>query len=231
MERKNAISCLYLVVALMVLGVALGKAEAGPAAVSADPYRTGNSDENKIALTCNVAWGEEFLPEMLEILDEKGVKITFNILGEWAEKCPEDLKRIAAAGHELGNHGYYHVNHSTLDEDRIIKEIRDTNALIYSLTGIEPLIFAPPAGDYSDDSVKAAVNADMTVVLWSVDTIDWRREGKEKILERVFRDPQAGDIILMHPVEDTVQALPEIIDGLRERGLEPCPVGEIVLPM
>ena len=193
-----------------------------------EPYRTGDSSQGKIALTCNVAWGEEFLPAMLDILNEKNVKITFVILGEWAETHQEELKAISDAGHELGNHGYYHVNHSEISKERVQEEITRTANLIGDITGKVPTIFAPPSGDCDDESVQAAIDIGQTVILWSVDTIDWRRDGKDAILNRVLRDPKAGDIILMHPTKYTVDALPEMIDGLVERGLTPCTVGEIL---
>ncbi|MGI6150406.1 MAG: polysaccharide deacetylase family protein [Christensenellales bacterium] len=211
--------------ALLLRGVVAQQAFASR---QAEPYRTGDSSQGKIAITCNVAWGEEFLPEMLDILKEKNVLITFVILGEWAETHREELKTIALARHELGNHGYYHVNHSQISADRVKQEITRTANLIKEITGITPTIFSPPSGDCDKESVNAAIDAGQKVILWSVDTIDWRRDGKSNILKRVFRDPKAGDIILMHPTKDTVEALPEIIDGLVERGLKPCPVGEIL---
>jgi len=226
-KYKNRILCLALIMAAVLSAAALDGVY-GAAVTSAEPYRTGDTQSGKIALTCNVAWGQEYLPDMLETLAEKEVKITFNILGEWAEKYPDDLRSIAEAGHELGNHGYYHVNHSEIDDARIVKEIQDTNALIEALTGFTPVLFAPPSGDYSERSASTAANTGMKVILWSIDTIDWRREGRQILLDRVFRDPKAGDIILMHPTEYTAQALAEMIDGLRERGLEPCCVSEIL---
>lgn len=226
-KYKEPIICIVLAVAAVALAMTLGGVS-GAVSASAEPYRTGNTDAGKIAITCNVAWGQEFLPEMLQILEEKDVKITFNILGEWAEGYPDDLRSIAEAGHELGNHGYYHVNHSEIDDARIVREIEDTNARIKSITGITPTIFAPPSGDYNERSAQTAADTGMKVILWSIDTIDWRREGRQIILDRVFKDPKAGDIILMHPTEYTVQALAEMIDGLRQRGLEPCTVSEIL---
>ncbi len=231
-ERMGVLRLSVLALAaVLVFGALLLKgvmAEQAFASLQDGPYRTGDSSEGKIAITCNVAWGEEFLPEMLEILKEKNVTITFVILGEWAETRRAELKTIAQAGHELGNHGYYHVNHSGLSAERVKQEITRTAELIKETTGITPTIFSPPSGDCDEESVNAAKEAGQTVILWSIDTIDWRRDGKDAILKRVFRDPKAGDIILMHPTRDTVAALPEIIDGLVARGLTPCPAGEIL---
>ena len=75
---------------------------------------------------------------------------------------------------------------------------------------------------------KLVAKGDYETAMKIADTIDWRRDGAQAILDRVFRDPQAGDMILMHPVKETAEVLGEIIDGLRERGLEPCRVSDVV---
>lgn len=232
-HKKRTVGRIALlsVFALLLSGAALFY---GTGALSAfagqpdEPYRTGNTQSSRIAIQCNVAWGQENLPEMLSILEEAGVRITFNILGEWAKKFPDDLRRIAEAGHELGNHGYYHKNHSELTAQQVKDEILRAGQVIWDITGQRTTLFAPPSGDHDEESVRAAQELGMRVILWSIDTIDWKREGVEATLRRVFRDPKAGDLILMHPLPDTVKALPEIISGLRELGLEPCTVGELL---
>ena len=221
---------LSLLAAALILGTLLLRQTAVStfAGQPDEPYRTGEESTGRIALQCNVAWGQENLPAMLKILEEANVHITFNILGEWAEKFPDDLRMIAQAGHELGNHGYYHKNHSELTAEQVQQEIRRADQVIFDITGQHTTIFAPPSGDHDRESVRAAQELGVVVVLWSIDTIDWKREGVDATLKRVFRDPKAGDIILMHPLPDTVTALPEIISGLRELGLEPCTVGELL---
>jgi len=224
------LSVIIMAVVLVAGAFLLKSVVAAPAfsAQQGDPLRTGDDTGGKIAITCNVAWGEEYLPEMLEILKEKNVRITFMILGEWAETHQEELKAIADAGHEIGNHGYYHVNQSGLSAEGVKEDITKSADLIESITGTRPVIFEPPSGDYDEESLSAARELGQTVILWSIDTIDWRRDGTDAILKRVFRDPKAGDIILMHPTKYTVEALPEIIDGLIERGLTPCAAGDIL---
>lgn len=77
---------------------------------------------------------------MLAVLEEKGVTITFNILGQWAEVRPESLQLIASAGHELGNHGYHHKNYSELSAEEVKEEITTSADLIEELTGVRPAI-------------------------------------------------------------------------------------------
>ena len=235
MRKKMALRILCALILLLCVPLLLlwirGGSQAAFSGQPDEPYRTGDTQAGRIAIQCNVAWGTEFLPDILRILEKNNLHITFNILGEWAEKEPDALRAIAAAGHELGNHGYYHVMHSEIDAERCKREIESCSDLVEEITGIRPTIFAPPSGDYNESCTRTAQSLGYRSVLWSIDTIDWRREGKAAILRRVFRDPKAGDFILMHPVKDTVEALPEIISGLLERGLTPCTIGELLPPL
>ncbi|NLI60815.1 MAG: polysaccharide deacetylase family protein [Clostridiales bacterium] len=190
----------------------------------------GNENLSKVAFACNVVWGTEFIPQMLDIFDERDLKITFFIGGEWAEDNPELLSHMVNAGHELGNHGYYHKHHSQLNIDENIREIRDTEDLIYNLVGLRTRLFAPPYGEFNDITLKAAESLGYRTIMWSIDTIDWRREGARIITDRVVKNPHNGAIILMHPVEDTLEALPTIIDELRNRGFEIGKVSDILPP-
>ena len=217
--------------ALLVLAVAaVCFLPAGiPASSLADRvYYNGDREGVRVSLMFNVYWGGEYLGGILDVLEEYGVYATFFIGGCWADDNAELVREIAERGHELGNHGYHHKNYSELSAEEVKEEITTSADLIEELTGVRPAIFAPPSGDYDEECVRAAQELGNTVVLWSVDTIDWRRDGAQAILDRVFRDPQAGDMILMHPVKETAEVLGEIIDGLRERGLEPCRVSDVV---
>ena len=222
---------LLLCAALLVSGAVVLRQSAALPVFSGqpdEPYRTGITTTGRIAIACNVAWGQETLPEMLQTLEEAGVTITFNILGEWADSHPDDLRRIAEAGHELGLHGYYHKNYSALSAAQVQEDISRADETVFRIVGMHTTLFTPPSGDYDEESLRAAQELGMVVYLWSIDTIDWRREGAEATLRRVFRDPKAGDIILMHPLPDTAKTLPEILSGLHERGLTVCPVGELL---
>lgn len=196
--------------------------------IPSQPIYKGDENLKKVSFACNVVWGTEYIPPMLEILEKEDIQISFFIGGEWAKDNPELLQRMASKGHELGNHGYYHKHHSQLNLDENRREIIQTENIIQELTGIKTLLFAPPYGEFNHTTLEAADSLGYKTIMWSIDTIDWRREGAEVITNRVLKSPHNGAIILMHPVEDTVEALPIIIDGLRDRGFEIGKVSEIL---
>jgi peptidoglycan/xylan/chitin deacetylase (PgdA/CDA1 family) len=144
--------------------------------------------------------------------------ITFFIGGDWAKNNPDLLKRIAGEGHEIGNHGYSHQHHNNLNLDGNRKEILDTEKVVEAVTGIKTTLFAPPYGEFNKTTLQAAASLGYQTIMWSIDTIDWRRDGTDKILQRVMKDPHNGALILMHPTADTVTALPVMIEKLQGLG-------------
>ena len=196
--------------------------------MSPQPIYKGDESMAKVAFACNVVWGTEYVPQMLDIFREKGIKISFFIGGEWANDNPELLRKMVSEGHELGNHGYYHKHHSQLNSDENRREISQTEDMIKELTGIKTDLFAPPYGEFNDATLEAAESLGYKTIMWSIDTIDWRREGAQVITNRVLKNPHNGAIILMHPVEDTVEALPIIIDELKDRGFEIGKVSDLL---
>jgi len=192
------------------------------------PIYKGDESKPMVSFACNVVWGTEYIPQMLDIFREKGIKITFFIGGEWASDNPDLLRQMVREGHELGNHGYYHKHYSQLNFDENRKEISQTEDIIYELTGVKTVLFAPPYGEFNNTTLKAADSLGYKTIMWSIDTIDWRREGAQIITNRVLKNPHNGAIILMHPVEDTVEALPTIIDELRARGFEIGKVSDVL---
>lgn len=187
---------------------------------SPNPIYKGNEKLPRVAFACNVVWGTEYVPQMLDIFKDKQVNITFFIGGEWAKDNPELLNRILQEGHEIGNHGYSHRHHNQLNIDQNIKEIKATEEVIEEILGLRTTLFAPPYGEFNDTTLQAAGSLGYKTIMWSIDTIDWRREGADIILRRVLKNPNNGDFILMHPVDDTVKALPTMVDELKRKGLE-----------
>lgn len=193
-----------------------------------DPIYSGEADDKEVAFACNVVWGNEYLPEILRILKENDITITFFIGGDWAEKYPEELKNIYSAGHELGNHGQNHKKQSQLNIEQNKQEILKAEEAIKSVTGVKTLLFAPPYGDVNDTVSNSAEALGYKVIMWSIDTIDWNTKDYKKILERVEKKQHNGAIILMHPTEVTVKALPDIIRSLKTKGYEIVEVSEVL---
>ncbi|AIE59700.1 polysaccharide deacetylase family protein [Bacillus methanolicus] len=186
-----------------------------PAAV----YR-GNPEKPMVSFIINVAWGNEYLSEMLATLKKHHVSASFFLEGRWVKNNPELAKMIAEAGHEIGNHSYTHPNMKKLPPAEIIKEITRTNEVIEATTGIRPKWLAPPSGSYREDVVKIASKLNMGTVMWSLDTIDWQKPAPEVLINRIVPKLHNGALILMHPTKPTAQALDQLILQIKQKNLK-----------
>ena len=192
-------------------------------------FRSGDTSSNKLAITCNVDWGEDVLPEMLDILDEYNVKITFFVTGKWAEKNTDLLREMYSHGHEIQSHGYSHKLCSQVTTEEVESEMDKASDIISRIIGKKPDIFAPPSGDFDEDTVKLCEKKGYLMSLWSADTIDWR-EGStaDVIYDRITKKDLHGAIILMHPKPETVKALPRLLDYFRQQELTPVTLSKLI---
>lgn len=190
----------------------------------------GNKNSDKVSLMINVYWGTEYIEQILTILKEYNIKTTFFVGGIWVEENQATLKNIKNNGHEIGNHGYLHKDHSKLDESSNKQEIQACQNIVKSTTGIEMTLFAPPSGAYSDLTINAAESLNMQTIMWTRDTIDWRDKNAELIYNRAVKNVAGGDLILMHPTEKTVEALPKIIETILTKNLKITTVSETIKP-
>ena len=190
------------------------------------PIYQGNPNIDKVSFICNVAWGNEHIDELIEVLDKHEVKISFFLEGRWAKNNPQKTKFIFDKGHEIGNHAYSHYNMSTIDRKLIKEEINKTSETIESIIDEEVKLFGPPAGDFDDMVLEVADNLGVYTIMWSLDTIDWMEPGIDYMTDKIFDGIHPGAFILMHPTEDTVTALDEILSGLKEKSYKVVPVSE-----
>lgn len=181
---------------------------------------------DKVSLMINVYWGTEFIDDMLNILADNEVRTTFFVGGCWVAENPEVLKMIVDAGHEIGNHGYYHKDHKQIGEKRNYEEIKITHELVRLNTGVEMNLFAPPSGSYGDTTLRVADELGYKTILWTRDTIDWRDHDSTLIYKRAVNDVSGGDLVLLHPTAETVKALDDIIRTIKAHGLTVAPVSE-----
>ncbi|OUM88386.1 MAG: hypothetical protein BAA01_08435 [Bacillus thermozeamaize] len=194
------------------------------------PIYRGNPQKPMVGLMINVAWGEEHLPAMLEILREEQVKATFFLDGSWAKKNPEWVKAIDQQGHEIGNHAYSHPAMSKLNESEMERQISQTNQVIEQVIGNKPRYFAPPSGDFNQQVVEVAHRQGMLTILWTLDTVDWKKPAPELILKRIVPEVSNGNLILMHPTSPTVQALKPMIRQIRSKKLLLGTVSDVLSP-
>ena len=194
-----------------------------------DIFYKGTKNDKVVAFTCNVDWGNEYILSMLDVLNNENIKISFFITGAWAEKNQDLLKEIVNQGHEIGNHGYFHREYDKLGYEINKEEILKAHNIIKEITGIECCYFAPPSGAYNDNTIKAATDLNYDIIMWSVDTIDWRKDStKDIIVERVMDKVHNSAIILMHPTEETLKALPILIEKLKDKGYNIGTISDIL---
>lgn len=186
----------------------------------------GNENGNSVSLTFNVYEGTDIVKQILDILDEYGAKATFFIGGSWADDNIDCVREIYRRGHELGSHGYFHKDHSKMTYEDNLEEIRPSIKLLEMICGQKISLFAPPSGAFSENTLNACAQLDLKVIMWSRDTIDWRDRDVNLIVSRATLNLKAGEFILMHPKEQTVKALPQILTYIREHGLNAVTISQ-----
>jgi polysaccharide deacetylase family sporulation protein PdaB len=190
------------------------------------------TEKKMLSLTFDISWGEERTEPILEILKEKGVKkATFFLSSPWSESHPEIVKKIVDAGYEIGSHGHKHVNYSSLTDEEIRKQIQTSHSILREVTGQTPNLIRLPNGDFDKRVLRIADELNYKVIQWDTDSLDWMNPGVETIIKNVTTKAHNGDIILMHASDSckqTHEALPTIIDNLREKGYEFATVSELI---
>lgn len=228
--NKNKVS--YIIIIFLLLGLMSGMARYDlivPAlGDKLNPYYHGTRGKNRVSLTFNVDWGEDYIPGILKVLAAENVKATFFVTGNWAAKFPRLLKEINSQGHEIGNHGYSHKNPVKLNNSQLQEHIKKNEKLIYTITGQITNLYAPPYGDVNQKITEIATDMGYRTIMWSADSIDWQKPAPEIIIQRVINKVDDGGIILLHPTRPTLKALPEIIDKLRNRGFQAVVVSQLI---
>ena len=195
------------------------------------PIYCVDTEEKKIALSFDAAWGNEDTAKLLAILKEHDLKVTFFMTGGWVESYPEDVKAILAAGHDLGNHSENHKNMSELSDEEKKEEIMSVHQKVQEITGYEMFLFRPPYGDYDNALIEVLKNCEYYPIQWDVDSLDWKNEGVDELLKTVTEHKNLGNgsIILCHNgAEYTAEALDTLINELETQGYEIVPISELI---
>ena len=195
------------------------------------PIYCVETDEKKVALSFDAAWGNEDTQKILEILAKHNVHATFFMTGGWVDSYPEDVKAILAGGHELGNHSENHKNMSQISNDDKEQELMKVHEKVKNLTGYEMFLFRPPYGDYDNDVIKTATKCGYYPIQWDVDSLDWKDYGVDSIVNTVCSNKHLGNgsIILCHNgAKFTADALDTLITNLKGQGYEIVPISELI---
>lgn len=193
------------------------------------PIYSVKTDEQKIAISFDCAWGIDYTETLLKIMKEENVKCTFFAVEFWTEKYPDMVKKISEEGHEIGTHSATHPHMASLSKSDVIKELETSALAIENITGKKVELFRPPFGEYSDTVITCAEEAGLYPIQWSVDSLDWKDLSAAEIKKRVISGADKGAIVLFHNQGlHTAEALPMIIKELKAQGYEFVPIGELI---
>ena len=193
------------------------------------PVYSVEREDKKIAISFDCAWGVDSTDKILEILGREQVRATFFMVEFWAEKYPEYVKKIDEAGCEIGTHSATHSYMSKQSETEIRRELETSSAAIEAVTGKKVELFRAPYGDYDDLLVETAKSMGLFTIQWDVDSLDWKDLSANEIAMRVINRTKSGSIILCHNNgKHTAEALPIILDTLKNSGYEFVPIGELI---
>jgi polysaccharide deacetylase family sporulation protein PdaB len=196
-------------------------------------FYCNKNTEMKISLTFDDGPHPKYTPIILDILSEYNIKATFFIVGENASQYPEIVERIYREGHEIGNHTYSHPHLSNLTQGALCKEIERCEDSLLEICDSRPKLFRPPEGVVEKNIGDLTKKMDYSIILWSIDTMDWALTPSEKIEKNVMTNINSGDIILMHDYismgeSPTPQALRNIIPKLIEKGYKFVTISELI---
>jgi peptidoglycan/xylan/chitin deacetylase (PgdA/CDA1 family) len=202
----------------------------------------GSRNTNLVAITIDDGAGPELIGKTLRILRENDVKATFFPMGSWVDLHPEVWKEAVDDGHELGNHTYSHAFLTTVSDERVKEELNRWQEAVDNALGFkyQTYFFRPPGmdgftspqGSTAKRYKEIIANKGMFAVLWDVELVYALRNEAyttARVTEHVLANAKGGSIVLLHFTENDITALPDIINGLRRRGLEPCSLSELLL--
>ena len=193
------------------------------------PIYSVETQEKKIAISFDCAWGVEHTDALLTAMEKNDVRCTFFAVQFWVEKYPEYVQKIVAAGHEMGTHSRTHSYMSKQTEKEIRDELTSSCAAIEKITGKKVTLFRPPYGDYDDLLIDTCKDMGLYPIQWDVDSLDWKNLSATEIALRIVNGAKNGSIILCHNNGlHTAEALPMIFSTLKNRGYQFVPISELI---
>lgn len=193
------------------------------------PIYSVKTDEKKVAISFDCAWGTQYTDKLLSIMQEENVKSTFFMVEFWTNKNPEYVKKISDLGHEIGTHSATHPEMSKLSTEKIKAELTSSANAITKITGKKVELFRPPFGDYNNNVINSARELNLYTIQWDVDSLDWKNISAKEITSRVLKGVNNGSIVLFHNNGlHTATALPDIIKALKAQGYQFVTIGELI---
>ena len=213
-----------LLTALLLLTACAGASLPERAAATDSPAEVENI--KYVALTFDDGPSPRCTPQLLDGLNERGVHATFFVVGCQVVKDPDIVTRMAAEGHQVGNHSYDHKELDKLSAQEAAQDMQKNDQLLQELLGEGDYWVRPPYGLLSEEESSALT---VPIINWSVDTEDWKSKDAGKILDIIYRDTGDGDIILLHDrYLNSVSAALQAVDHLQQQGYRFVTVAELL---
>jgi peptidoglycan/xylan/chitin deacetylase (PgdA/CDA1 family) len=207
-----------------------GGVAVGGGAAKKTSYSRCKVDGRQVALTFDDGPHATNTPRLLDLLKERNVKATFFMVGTNVEAYPEIVKRIVSEGHEVASHSLTHPNLGKMAEGSVTEQLERTHRAIKAACGVDVVSFRPPYGSFTvTQRAWAASRFGYRTILWDVDPLDWKVRDSAKVEAEILRGTTPGSIVLMHDIhKTTVDAVPAVIKGLSEKGLEFVTVSALI---
>lgn len=233
-KLKSVLACAFTAVLIAVLSISARFTGAYAVFFNGTPRLLPiycvQREEKVVSLSFDCAWGVEHTDEILKALRAGDVKATWFMVEFWTEKYPEYVSKINEQGHEIGTHSSTHSYMSKQNTEEIRLELKTSSEAITGITGKKVELFRPPYGDYDDELIRTASEEGYYSIQWDVDSLDWKDLSATDIAMRVINGVKNGSIVLMHNNGlHTAEAVPIIIETLKNRGFSFVPIGEIIL--
>ena len=224
-------STIIILVALIITAPVSGGQSVDPVIVEHGPR-----DSKKVALTfdaCPTGKEDEYDERVIEVLVREKVPATLFMSGRWVEKNGERAKYLADQPQfEIANHAFWHPHMLEKDDERIVRELRRTQAIIKKVTGKRPKYFRPPFGEVDERLAKLASQTGLVTIQYDIASGDPDPGlSAKRIARAVVEEAKGGSIVVLHMNRNgvrTAETLPAIIAGLREKGFELVTVGEML---
>lgn len=232
--KKKTLTYLAISIALIVIASLLLSFTGASAVFYGKPLKKlpiyyVKTEEKKLAISFDCAWGTDYTDELLSVMQQRKVKCTFFMVEFWTKKHPDYVKKIWDFGHEIGTHSATHPYMSKLSRERIINELTTSSKAIQDITGTAPKVFRAPYGDYNDLLIQTATDLNLYTIQWDVDSLDWKDLSASEIVKRVTSRVKNGSIVLFHNQGlHTAKALPTILDTLMQQGYSFVPIGDLI---
>ncbi|WP_422659261.1 polysaccharide deacetylase family protein [Paenibacillus sp. EC2-1] len=182
-----------------------------------------------VALTFDDGPHPKVTPRVLKTLEKYNAKATFFMLGVQVEYYPKIAKKVSEAGHEIASHSESHPNLANMSLSEVRKQLTTASERIEGAIGRKPTLFRPPYGAINDAVKKVTKDQNTPIILWSVDSLDWKSRNAQAVKKEIANHIKPGSIVLMHDIHpSTADALPEVLESLKKQGYQFVTVSQLL---